>query len=38
VAAAYPDAPAADLRADLTAWLGEVESFGLLRREPALAA
>lgn len=38
VAAAYPDAPAADLRADLTAWLGEVESFGLLRREPAVAA
>ncbi|MBW8769150.1 MAG: PqqD family protein [Gemmatimonadetes bacterium] len=38
VAAAYPDAPVDDLRADLTAWLSEVESFGLLRRESAVAA
>jgi Coenzyme PQQ synthesis protein D (PqqD) len=36
--AAYPDVPADELRADLTAWLGEVESFGLLRRQPAAAA
>jgi hypothetical protein len=38
VAAAYPDVSTDDLRADLIAWLGEVESFGLLRREPAVAA
>jgi hypothetical protein len=38
VAAAYPDVPADELRADLTAWLGEVESVGLLRRESAVAA
>ena len=38
VAAVYPDVPADDLRADLTAWLGEVESVGLLRRESAVAA
>lgn len=38
VAAVYPDVPADDLRADLTAWLSEVESVGLLRRESAVAA
>jgi hypothetical protein len=38
VAAVYPDVPADELRTDLTAWLGEVESVGLLRREPAVAA
>jgi hypothetical protein len=38
VAATYPDVPADELRADLTAWLGEVESVGLLRRESAAAA
>jgi len=38
VAAAYPDVPADELRADLTAWLGEVESVGLIRREAPVAA
>jgi hypothetical protein len=38
VAAAYPEVPVEELRADLTAWLGEVEACGLLRREPAVAA
>jgi hypothetical protein len=38
VATAYPDVPVDELRADLTAWLGEVESVGLLRRESAAAA
>ena len=38
VAAVYPDVPADELRADLQAWLGEVESVGLLRRESAAAA
>jgi hypothetical protein len=38
VATAYPDVPTDDLRADLIAWLGEVESVGLVRRSPAVAA
>ena len=38
VAAAYPDVPTEDLRADLIAWLDEVESYGLVRRRPAVAA
>jgi Coenzyme PQQ synthesis protein D (PqqD) len=38
VAAVYPDVPADDLRADLTLWLDEVLSFGLVRREAAIAA
>jgi hypothetical protein len=38
VAAVYPEVPADDLRTDLTAWLGEVEAHGLVRREAAVAA
>ena len=38
VAAVYPDVPVDDLRADLTLWLDEVLTFGLVRREAAVAA
>jgi hypothetical protein len=38
VAAVYPDVAVDDLRADLTLWLDEVMSFGLVRREAVVAA
>ena len=38
VAAVYPGVPVDDLRADLTLWLDEVLTFGLVRRESAVAA
>ena len=37
-AAVYPEVPADELRADLSAWLDEVVALGLLRREEAVAA
>lgn len=38
VAAVYPDVAVDDLRADVTMWLDEVMSFGLVRREAVVAA